>query len=398
MKFLLKSGELIVCTTIACVVGSYLVYMVAGKAIERAAVVTIWALVGIAIATGLIWVVAFALRLYSRHQLEIKSLQLQQLDYEREQMRKANEQLMMFSQLYQMNSGLIYASSLAGTNFNALPKPQVTQQLPAPAVLVDPLKPLLPAIVNLQRILIVGGQGSGKTTLMQWIAHERLKKGSVLLLDSHDFPAKWPQGCQIVGNGRQYQLIARAMQALVDKMGDRYKEYSAGVVGEREHELITTMADEWTLLPEYIDDIGQFLGPILTESRKVAIDLILGTHSETARSLGLKGRYDLKGNFDVIVRLQNISGQRFAVADFGDGGQRYELPGPFNQPQPASQPPDSILTLDLAPEPAPVNDQVERIRQLNAEGKSMNEIAQILFGKPAAGNIYYQIKEALQGF
>ena len=98
-------------------------------------------------------------------------------------------------------------------------------------------------------------------------------------------------------------------------MDARYKEYATGKVKERQHDLITVISDEWTTLSENINNLDSYLLPLLTESRKVGIDFIIACHSETAGSLGLKGRFDLKKNFDAVLRLKNVCGNRLINLD-----------------------------------------------------------------------------------
>ena len=94
------------------------------------------------------------------------------------------------------------------------------QQLAGETLMPDPLvRYLLDEIERLPNILIVGGKGTGKTTLMQWLAYRRQQLGRVLVFDSHDHPAKWTgPKVAVVGNGRDYQGIWEAMLALVGKL------------------------------------------------------------------------------------------------------------------------------------------------------------------------------------
>jgi hypothetical protein len=204
-------------------------------------------------------------------------------------------------------------------------------QLAAGEVMLD----LLPAIAALENVLIVGGKGTGKTTLMQWLAAIRAELGRVLIFDSHAHPAKWPAG-HVVGKGRDYQTIWSGMLQLVDLLDRRYKDFAAGAKHTGEFGTITNMIDELTLLPGIIKDLGgdiqAYNKPLLTEGRKVDLCAVWGVHSDRVDALGLKGAADLKECFDAVVYLKNIAGQRYALVDFGEGidkAKRYRLPGPF---------------------------------------------------------------------
>jgi hypothetical protein len=106
------------------------------------------------------------------------------------------------------------------------------------------------------------------------------------------------------------------------------------------------MIDEFTLLPGTLKDkvggdVQTYSTPMLTEGRKVDLEIIWGSHSDRAEALGLKGKYDLLECFDVIVYLKHVNGERYAYINFGEGldkGTRYQLPGPFVLPgQPAGE-------------------------------------------------------------
>jgi len=222
----------------------------------------------------------------------------------------------------QMNQGLVYLSEqeteYGKVKFKSLPSrrsPRIENEnhkyLPESEPENNAIKnTLLDDISNQQRLLLVGGQGTGKTTLLQHIAHQRDKTTLILILDSHNTPKKWAANFRVIGNGRDYDAIQNELEKLVKLMDYRYKELASGKVSEGSHSTITVISDEWTTLSKNLNNLDKLLLPLLTESRKVCIDFILATHSETAQSLGIKGMYDLKDNFDSILRLKNKNGIR----------------------------------------------------------------------------------------
>ena len=226
----------------------------------------------------------------------------------------------------QIKAGAVYLSEQRTeqgiVRFKALPKhskkqPKPVHETAAPLALPLPeiKNSILSDIEPLQRLLIVGGQNSGKTTLLKHIANQRSVTSNVLIFDSHNHAGKWNDDYRIVGHGRDYQAIETELKNLVSVMDARYKEYATGKVKERQHDLITVISDEWTTLSENINNLDSYLLPLLTESRKVGIDFIIACHSETAGSLGLKGRFDLKKNFDAVLRLKNVCGNRLINLD-----------------------------------------------------------------------------------
>lgn len=177
----------------------------------------------------------------------------------------------------------------------------------------------LKEIFRFDNLLIVGSKDSGKTTLLQHLENAKLHAGHrCLILDSHSQPGKWAGA--VTGSGRDYRLIQLAMVALVDLMHQRYVEYSAG---RSQFPPVTIFIDEYTLLPEAVSkhgyDIGNFISPILTEGRKVAINLVVGVHSDRVKVLGVAGKGDLLESFDVKAKLKIVGDNRYALVDFGEG-------------------------------------------------------------------------------
>lgn len=251
---------------------------------------------------------------------------------------------------------------------------------------------LLPNIKQ-QRLLIVGGQGTGKTTLLKHIAAERNKTSLILILDSHNTPDKWCSYYRIVGHGRDYKAIKEELTKLVQVMDYRYKELASGKVKEGAHEIITVISDEWTTLSKNVTNLDELLIPLLTESRKVGINFILATHSETAQSLGIKGAYDLKNNFDAILRLKNINGERLVDVDHGNNITTYYHPGNFKEKIYKSKGEiNSILDKDSIEENK-IIETYYKLKEMNCF--SLNKLSLEIYGKKG-GHYTKQLKEVLK--
>lgn len=237
--------------------------------------------------------------------------------------------------LAQMQAGLIHIETIDTPKFKAFPA-ATTERIAGSSTQTADV-PLLPALEKCDNILVVGGKGTGKTTLMQWIEQQRAARAKTIVLDSHARPSQW-QG-HIVGIGRQYEAIKGAMVRLTNTLKSRYDspEYAKG---EDAFETIDTFIDEFTLLPKALKDIGynvqSYSIPALTEGRKVNINCVWGIHSDKVTAMGLEGASDIKECFDAIVYLKNVQGERYAICDFGEGKQkdvRYIHPGPFQRSQ-----------------------------------------------------------------
>jgi hypothetical protein len=319
------------------------------------------------------------------------------------------EEGMMYGQLKQLIEGLIYGKKLGDAEFAAHTKAAIEIGDSTPA-LAEPMPDLLPLIIDLPNILVVGGKGSGKTTLLMWLIQERLNKAIVTIFDSHSHPAKWPSKTKVVGCGRNYADIWGAMMSLVEVMNRRYQEYASGRVGERQHRNIVNVIDEFTLLPTVFKDkkldIKEYSKPLLTEGRKVAMDVVWGIHSVRAEALGLQGAYDLLECFDAVVYLVKVKGKpAYAQVDFGEGADKsikYRLPGPFVIPGQASPPVNDGVPLlaepvgDMwhyePPEPEPDEEEAQAIAAFTAlrdSGEfSWRKVTQAAFGEGRYGQTY----------
>lgn len=328
---------------------------------------------------------------------------LSNLQTESAALRTESEALLIRSAVIQIGRGRIFPAQLGeGITFRAYPA-SIIRDADGDAPLIEaPMVDLLPAIRGMENVLIVGGKGCGKTTLLQHLESERMAGGRTIALDSHSTPGQWAG--QSIGAGREYGLIKNAMIALISLMDTRHKKRTGGV---ENFEPVTTIIDEFTLLPKLLKkidyDVQEYSFPMLTEGRKVAMAMCWGIHSNRAELLGLKGAADLRECFDVIVYLKKVKGLYFALVDFGEGREeaRYSLPGPFRgasrplslpEPEPETDQ-ASVLKMDVAPEPEP--ERADVIRKLHEEGLSNQEIAEH-FGKTScSGRFYYEVKAAL---
>jgi len=260
----------------------------------------------------------------------------------------------------------------------------------------------LRAVWSEPNLLVIGGKGTGKTTLLQHIEAQRIQAGHrIIILDSHSQPGKWLGS--VTGAARDYQLIKMAMIAIVQLMHERYEAFSSG---QSHFESVTVFIDEFTLLPDKVASLGyditEFSKPVLTEGRKVGLNLILAGHSDRVASLGLKGAGDLVECFDAKLHLKNVKGERFALVDFGEGiaQERYTyqpslmpamLQGDF-----VEQPPEA------GPEPG-IFPQLEAMSEFDSQvfeawhsgARTLTAIREYM-GKGKNGQINRQIRDSLE--
>jgi hypothetical protein len=258
-----------------------------------------------------------------------------------------------------------------------------------PAGIVQPID-LLTALDTLQRCLIVGVTGTGKTSLLRHLLARRLQISKVVVFDPHAYPGKWP-GCIVIGRGRNYSEIDRALTGLLQLMDKRYDDIGQGLVAEGNHPPLTILIDEWRAIAYNLKGASDVIKALLTESRKAAFSIFVVSQSDRAKPLGLEGEYDLKDGF-AIVRLTVAGGKHRATLDTGNGEQATILPGPFvASPSRVFEP---IEPIDLTPKP----DATEaRILELYRQGESISAIAAAVYGSKG-GNQNEQVKNILTRF
>lgn len=185
------------------------------------------------------------------------------------------------------------------------------------------LIPVIPVIQNELSIGIIGGQGTGKTTLLTNLLTERRHYESIYIIDPHGYNGKYPEGCKLVGVGRNYHEIDGFFKWTIEEMNRRYKIYPA-----LDHPL-SICIDELTLLHSQCATMSNFIQSALTEFRKIGMRLIFCCHSKRAKYLNLKGGYDLSDGI-CFVELHNDNGVRYAKITKNGQTQpeRYALPEP----------------------------------------------------------------------
>lgn len=267
------------------------------------------------------------------------------------------------------------------------------------------LPPIIPALVNRQRILIVGASDAGKTTLLRWLIEAR---GKCLVIDPQGSPGKWG-GATMLGEGLNYPRIATALDSLAAEMKRRHGEIGTGEVLEGQHEHLTIIIDDLRGIIMNCKGIGQVLAHLLTDGRSTGLNLIIGTHSRYVKPLGLEGEGDLRKGF-VIVELHGGNGEERGVTlEFNADGHKlpHALPGPHPEIEAAKLKAQTaeIIKADLESiladvptpdKPEPKEKRAEIIRQMYNEGSTKTEIAQHLGYNANEGAIFYTIRNALK--
>jgi energy-coupling factor transporter ATP-binding protein EcfA2 len=172
---------------------------------------------------------------------------------------------------------------------------------------IHPTTITLSSIAKGDNILLIGGKGTGKTTLLNALIAAR--SGTLLVLDPHYSPGDWARATTIVGAGRNYQSIETALKEMQKELDGRYQSRSHG---EGVFDQITLCGDEWRSISKNIEDAGRIVTALATEGRKVRITLLAASHNDTVGSLGTAGDKEaFLSSFDFLIYLGVFASRRF---------------------------------------------------------------------------------------
>ncbi|MCB0207691.1 MAG: hypothetical protein KDJ52_00085 [Anaerolineae bacterium] len=256
------------------------------------------------------------------------------------------------------------------------------------------LPPILPRLIDAQRLIIAGGSDAGKTTLIKHIIAGRIDHSRIIPIDPHA-PSKI-LGFDVIGAGMDYAAIAEALESLVLLMTSRYHDVRDGVLGYGQHERVSIFIDEWTGIVRKVDRAGKMLTTLLTESRKVNLHITLCCHSTTVETLGLPDA-QIKRSATVVEIVGGNSGEprrafiHPASKTKPDGSRakpvEYALPGPFAGYVQA--PAEVVKELP--------DSKILKAQMMEADDQSITAIAAAYYGveKPNSRQIK-QVKELLE--
>lgn len=162
------------------------------------------------------------------------------------------------------------------------------------------------SLMTAGNILVVGPSGSGKSTLLRHLA--TVRQGAVVALDPHNVAGSW-HGIPVFGGGLEWTQIGTVMQKTYDLMQRRYQALDSGT--ERDFTPLTLVSDEYRAIVRALPGnrqtgeraASEILRDLITQARKVRINVLAASQSDTVESLGFTGESDLKACFQYVVYL-----------------------------------------------------------------------------------------------
>ena len=178
-----------------------------------------------------------------------------------------------------------------GAAFVPMPM-QDTNSTFTPALPMPRLRPL--PMFSDRHVLIAGATGTGKTHTARYLLQAR---HTAYVLDPHDDGATWPGHCNVIGGGRDFEIIAQTIKRMIELMDNRYRQRE---LGTNHFDPVTLAVDEIPAIVANQPEVAKLLMQIGMEGRKAGLYLVLLSHSVFVRSLGIEGQGDLRENFATI--------------------------------------------------------------------------------------------------
>lgn len=145
-------------------------------------------------------------------------------------------------------------------------------------------------------VRIIGGSGSGKSTVAQALASET--EGKLCIIDPVWRPGNWGGLPAVtVQSDGDYHDIEDAMKALMEEMKDRQTKLQGG---QTEFERLTIIFDEVPDAVAELKSVGEFIRRVAQRGRHSNMHLFGIGQSERVGSWGLKGYGDASENFATI--------------------------------------------------------------------------------------------------
>lgn len=231
-----------------------------------------------------------------------------------------------------------------------------------PLVSDNPM-PILKRALDFPVVSLHGPQGSGKTTLAQWLATAIDSRR--IVLDPHYLRGDWPD-CEVIGGGADYEAIEQALIEAMRINKERYQERKRGV---SEFERITYIVEELTSWEGAVPSTSKFLRKSLSDFRKANQKLLKISHGRTNIAQGgAAGTATMRKEGEVEIYLPRAGLARVTFPG--------EEPIEFELPKLLAGTPRAVEPIEGTPEPvdSPPPEQIETKLPENTE----QAIAQIL--------------------
>ena len=148
-------------------------------------------------------------------------------------------------------------------------------------------------------IAIIGAQGLGKTTLIEYLLS--LLTQDKIVLDPHYKAGAWP-GCLVIGAGMDYAAVGDALANISADVKERYQQ-RATYAGYRPVP-VALVLEEQTNWVDKVEGAGKFLKETLSDIRKVGYQTFSAAHGDTNTARGgAKGTAKMRQQGELKIEI-----------------------------------------------------------------------------------------------
>ena len=184
-------------------------------------------------------------------------------------------------------------------------------------------------------IAVIGSQGKGKTTLVEYLLS--LLTQDKIVLDPHYAAGSWP-GCRVIGAGMNYAAVGDALKNISADVKERYLQRACDVSYMPQR--VTLVLEEQTNWASKVEGAGTFLKETLSDIRKVGYQAISVAHSDTNTARGgAKGTRKMRDQGELKIELVERGLAKVSLKDRETFLLRYPDPQPYTV---ATSPPDVL--------------------------------------------------------
>ena len=174
-------------------------------------------------------------------------------------------------------------------------------------------------------VVIIGPQGVGKTTLIQYIL-STLDRDKIAL-DPHYECGTWP-GCLVIGAGMNYGAISEALANISSDVKERYRQRST--FAGYKPQPVTLVLEEQTNWAGKVDGADKFLKQTLSDIRKVGYQSISVAHGSTnAARGGAVGTAKMREQGEFKIELVEQGLAKISIKGRKSFKLRYPDPKPY---------------------------------------------------------------------
>lgn len=192
-----------------------------------------------------------------------------------------------------------------------------------PLIESGPARPgLIEIMAKLDRILLIGGTGAGKTNaLKHYVAYLVATGQMVSVVDPHS-PSKL-LGIDVIGAKTNFEQIADFFMLTMATVSARYQAGQIAQDGNLGNLNQFLIVEEFLDIHEQLGDLAtDFLKVMLIRARKAGFRFCLVSQNDSVEALGIRGNAGLlKGAERVELRYDLATNQRAAVIGWGKANQ-----------------------------------------------------------------------------